>query len=149
MGFKEAVRTCLREKYFTFSGRASRSEYWWFVLFQVLVMIALVGLFFVLGGVNSIQSGQMTTLSIIVMIVAGLLWLYLYIPVITVYVRRFHDYNLSGWWVLAAFVIGAVPYVGFVASIVAFVITVLKGTDGDNKYGPDPLREHGAADVFA
>lgn len=149
MGFKEAVRTCLREKYFTFSGRASRSEYWWFVLFQILVSIALVGLFFMLGGVNSIQSGQMTTLSIIVMIVAGLLWLYLYIPFITVYVRRFHDYNLSGWWVLAVFVIGAVPYVGFVASIVAFVITVLKGTDGDNKYGPDPLREQGAADVFA
>ncbi len=44
MGFQEAIRTCIKEKYATFSGRASRSEYWWFVLFVSLVAIALGGI---------------------------------------------------------------------------------------------------------
>lgn len=149
MGFKEAVRTCLREKYFTFSGRASRSEYWWFQLFFWLILAALFALFFLLGGPNSIEGGQMTTFSIVFLILAGLLVLYLYVATITVIVRRFHDKNLSGWWVLALFIGGSVPYIGIVASLASFAIIVLKGTDGDNDFGPDPLQEQSAADVFA
>ena len=116
MGFKEAVRTCLREKYFTFSGRASRSEYWWYTLFVWLVVAALFALFFVFGGISSIENGQMTAFSIVFLIITGLLMLYLYVALITVVVRRFHDRNLSGWWVLAAMFGGAVPFVGIVVS---------------------------------
>lgn len=149
MGFQEAVRTCLREKYFTFSGRASRSEYWWYVLFQLLVMLVMVAVFFLFGGMQAIETGSFSTLNIIVSVLIGLVMIYIYIPYIAVYVRRFHDYNLSGWLVLAVFVLSNIPYVGFVISIAAIVVTCLKGTDGDNKYGPDPLQDQNSADVFA
>ena len=70
------------------------------------------------------------------------------LPIIAVTVRRFHDRDLSGWFYLAAIVLGFVPFVGILASIAAFVITVLKGTPGENKFGRDPLGPQHSADVF-
>ncbi|MGO7697057.1 DUF805 domain-containing protein, partial [Rhizobium leguminosarum] len=57
MGFTEAVRTVLTQKYATFSGRASRSEYWWFVLFYTLVVLALVILALAVGAFSDQQGG--------------------------------------------------------------------------------------------
>lgn len=149
MTFSDAVRTCLREKYVTFSGRAPRSEYWWFILFTYLVMIVLtIILAAVTGGFASFQNPDGPgAAAILIMIVFGIFALGIILPSIAVTVRRFHDYNLSGWWYLGAIVAGFIPFVGFLASIAAFVITVLKGTDGPNNFGPDPLRTSDA-DVF-
>ena len=146
MGFKEAIRTCVRDKYATFSGRASRSEYWYFFLFVILVASVLIGV----GAVFSTgNSGQISTLSGIFFGAAGLFYLGMLIPMIAAGVRRFHDRNLSGWWYLGAMVAGAIPFVGIAASIAALVITVLKGTDGENKFGEDPLLVQNRADVFS
>jgi len=154
MGFKEAVRTCLREKYFTFQGRASRSEFWYYYLFVILVVIAIMLLMMLLVSFNPAAIGagrniELSTLQYIMLAAAGILVIYLYIPLITAQVRRFHDRNLSGWWLLAAIAAGFIPIVGFAASIAALVITILKGTDGDNKFGQDPLKVQNSADVFA
>ena len=153
MGFKDAVRTCIREKYFTLSGRATRSEYWWFILFQWSVLIALFLVMLLFFGLDdSLVGGSATgmeTAGIVSLVVLGIVFLFFFIPAIAAQVRRFHDRNLSGWWVLAIIILSNVPLVGFVASIVGLVITVLRGTDGDNKYGPDPLRAENSAEIFA
>lgn len=153
MGFKDAVRTCLREKYVTFSGRASRSEFWYFMLFLFLLLVGLALLFFVLGGLGAIQSGNADALFsgafAIIAVAAGLIWLATVLPTISVFVRRFHDINLSGWWYLGCIIGGFIPYIGFLISLVPYVIGFIKGTAGDNNYGPDPLVEQHTADVFA
>ena len=152
MDFSEAVRTCLQLKYATFSGRASRSEYWWFFLFVFIVTMVFFGLGAAIigtAGFADIQAGgQMPVASMILFGIGGLLYLAMLLPIIAVTVRRFHDRDLSGWIYLAAIVLGFVPIVGFLASIAAFVITVLKGTDGENKFGRDPLGPQHSADVF-
>ncbi len=145
MGFKEAIRTCLN-KYVTFSGRASRSEYWYFYLFIMLVALVLGGIGF---AAMDFDRQEPTAVSIIFFGALGIFYLGILLPLISVQVRRFHDRNISGWWFLGLIVLGAVPFVGILASIAAFVITVLKGTDGDNRFGPDPLKMQNRAEVFA
>ena len=153
MGFSEAVRTCLKLKYATFQGRASRSEYWWFMLFTFLIAM-VIGLlaFLMMGGMDgmsAMQNGGRTPVGAMVLFgILGIFYLAMLLPLISVAVRRFHDRNLSGWYYLGAIVLGLVPFVGFIASIAAFVITVLKGTEGPNKFGRDPLGPEHSADVF-
>ncbi len=158
MGFKEAVRTCLREKYFTISGRAARSEYWYFTLFAWLffvvgaliaggVMMAFSGV--ALDGTGNIVNAGFPALVWVVFVILGLAGLGLYIPMLTVMVRRFHDRNLSGWWVLGVAIGSNLPYIGVLIGIAALVITVMKGTEGPNRYGDDPLNPTTAASVFA
>ena len=118
MTFSEAVKTCLVDKYATFSGRATRSEYWFLVLFGYLLafIIVFVGM--------SVESPE---LMIGLSIVLGLI---LFIPSLSVCVRRLHDTGRSGWWYLLILI----PYVGGIA---LFIIFCLK-SDNDNKYGPKP-----------
>lgn len=110
MGFVQAIRSCFRQ-YATFSGRAPRSEYWYFALFAVLVCVPL---------------------SVINPVLGAIALLPLVIPCISVEVRRLHDTDRSGWW----FWIGLVPLIGFVLKLIWYCG---KGTDGDNRFGPDPI----------
>lgn len=146
MGFSDAVRTCLKLKYATFSGRASRSEFWWFNLF-----ITLIGI--VLGGISILgidfQTGQVTSLAYVLFAILGIFYLAILIPMLAVTIRRLHDRNMSGWWYLGFLVGGMIPFVGIAVSIAMLVIFCLKGTDGDNNFGADPLRQNNVADVFA
>ena len=146
MGFKDAVATCLAQKYATFSGRASRSEYWWFYLFIILVLFALV---LPIGLTLDTTTGEPSSIAMIFFGLVALFILAMVIPMIAVTVRRFHDRDMSGWWYLGFIVLGAVPFVGIAASIANLVIMCLKGTDGDNRFGPDPLRPTSRADIFA
>ena len=149
MGFGEAVNTCLKQKFVTFKGRASRSEYWWFYLFLIIIWSAMTGIFLAAGGMSSIETGNFSGLSMVLAVVFGVVGVALYIPLLAVMVRRFHDRNLSGWWVLAGIVVGMIPILGYITGIIMLVITILKGTEGDNKFGPDPLVAQNSADVFA
>jgi uncharacterized membrane protein YhaH (DUF805 family) len=132
MTFSEAVNTCLKEKYATFEGRGPRSEYWNFVLFYIVAYVALMIVAAILGAISNV-------LALIVSIVVLVFALGMIIPSISAGVRRLHDIDRSGWWLL----IGFVPLVGFIVLLVFFCS---KGTDGDNQFGPDPL---GAAGVGA
>ncbi|MFT4000386.1 MAG: DUF805 domain-containing protein [Rhizobium sp.] len=149
MGFTEAVRTVLQQKYATFSGRASRSEYWWFQLFYILLLLAygLIGGF--LAGLLSDNHDGPSALVIIVAIVGGIIVLALILPQIALQVRRFHDRNISGWWYLGLIILSMIPYLGIIPAIAIFVINVLRGTEGPNKFGADPLRPDARAAVFA
>jgi uncharacterized membrane protein YhaH (DUF805 family) len=115
MGFSDAVRSCLT-KYAIFSGRACRSEYWWFALFGIIVDVA--------G--NIIDSAIGTGF---VGFVAGIALL---LPNIAVGIRRLHDIDRTGWWALIAFV----PVIGWILLI---VWACTPGTPGPNRFGPNPL----------
>jgi len=147
MGFTEAVRTVLTQKYATFSGRASRSECWWFQLFYWLVLIGL-GILAALAAGSDGQD-EPSSLLIAIGVIAGLFALAMLLPQISLTVRRFHDRNISGWWYLALFIANLIPYLNVVAGLAILVTTVLKGTEGPNKFGPDPLRPEIRAEVFA
>lgn len=92
MNFQDAIKTCF-SKYADFKGTAKRSEYWWFVLFLVLVSIAA---------------------SMISPLVSGLFSLATLLPSIAAATRRLHDTDRSGWWQLIVFV----PLVGWIVLIV-------------------------------
>ena len=112
----------LTKKYAEFSGRAQRAEYWYFILFYLLIYIGVTIIDRILGTYSSTAGvGLLQTLFSL-----GVL-----IPSIAVGVRRLHDTDRSGWWVLIAFV----PLIG---AIVLLIFTVQEGTAGDNQYGPNP-----------
>lgn len=110
------------KKYATFSGRAQRAEYWYFVLFYILIFIGLSFIDGVMGSFSS-EAGMG--------FLGGLLTLGLLIPSIAVGVRRLHDTGRSGWWLLLALI----PLVG---AIVLLVFTVQDSEAGANSYGPNP-----------
>lgn len=114
MGFAEAVKTGL-SKYVDFSGRARRSEYWYWVLFVVLVDIVASILDSALGSERLFYS------------LAGLVF---FLPGVAVAIRRLHDTGRSGWWLLLVFAI----IVGWIVLIVWFC----KDSEGENQYGPSP-----------
>lgn len=146
MGFKEAIDSVLKQNYANFQGRAARSEYWFFALFVGIIAVVLTGLLML--GMN-FQTGEITGLGYVIIAVLVVFYLGILIPSIAVAVRRLHDRNMSGWWYLGFIVLSAIPFVGIVASIAMLVIFCLKGTDGDNRFGPDPLRPSARADIFA
>ena len=154
MGFGEAVATCFR-KYATFRGRARRSEYWYFALFGILASIPAV----ILDKVFAPHEDRGPF--------SAVLSLVLFLPQISVTVRRLHDTGRSGWWYggLFVYLIGATmlgmmvifgpagtgskgPVAQIIVTALAFgaiayfvwlfVLTVFDGTAGPNAYGPDP-----------
>jgi uncharacterized membrane protein YhaH (DUF805 family) len=126
MGFGKAVSTCLA-KSFTFAGRAPRSEYWYFYLFFLIAIIAGVVLDQLFGTAVLDEAGEYEYGPLAVLAVLGL-----FIPQLSVGVRRLHDLNRSGWWLW----LSLIPFVG---GIVLLVWNCMRGTDGNNRYGPDPL----------
>ncbi|NBQ13843.1 MAG: DUF805 domain-containing protein [Proteobacteria bacterium] len=108
------------KNYATFTGRARRKEYWMFVLVNCLVVAGLVIIESVIRGANSGTA-----------ILANLYLLAVLLPTLAVAVRRLHDTNRSGWWLLVSFI----PLVG---AIVLLIFLVSDSQPGDNTYGPNP-----------
>ena len=108
------------KKYAVFSGRATRSEYWYFTLVNVLIDAVLQILRYAI-------TSAAVSLSYIVLIYA----VAVLIPTLAVSVRRLHDTNRSGWWVL----IGFIPFIGALVLIYFFV---QDSTPGANQHGPNP-----------
>ncbi len=110
-------------RYSDFSGRSRRMEYWMFVILQIGVSIvtSLIDNIIGLGGIVFGAYGPLTLIVSLVLIV----------PAIAVGVRRLHDRDMSGWFLL----LGLVPIVG---GLILLVIFLLEGTQGSNKYGADP-----------
>jgi uncharacterized membrane protein YhaH (DUF805 family) len=167
MGFGQAIKTCFR-KYFVISGRAPRSEYWWFSLFIFLVGGPLVLIAFIAGvgalttaitgtGSEAESAAGLAAGAAIVGLLAFIFFLAIIAPSITVLVRRFHDVGLSGWWVggyaIANVLVSSVglnrdsattllAIFGIILNLAAlgsFIVTLLPSQSGTNKYGPNPL----------
>jgi len=119
MGFGQAISSGFRN-YVNFSDRAARSQYWFWFLFYLIVMI-------VTGGIDIALFKDVQVLPI-----NSLAGLALLLPNIAVAVRRLHDIDRTGWWLL----IGFVPLIGLIVLIVFFCQA---GTPGQNRFGPDPL----------
>ena len=114
MNFLESLNTCLK-KYFVFEGRASRSEYWWF---QLIVSPSYFISTFLENEISYFFLG---------------ITLFTLIPAISVGVRRLHDTNRSGFFLLISFI----PFIG---GIILLFFLIPEGTKGKNKFGPDPLK---------
>jgi uncharacterized membrane protein YhaH (DUF805 family) len=118
MQFPEAIRSGFRN-YVNFSGRAARSEYWYWVLFAVLV--AIVSGILDTGIFPFAEQRPIGAATSVI----------LFLPGLAVAVRRLHDIDRTGWWVLIA-----LTGIGIILLIVWFC---LKGTLGSNRFGPNPL----------
>ena len=127
MGFMDALTTVFRTKYATFSGRASRSEYWWGYL-GLAVTSTVLQILWMVGTIALLDFGQIAALPSLIALV-GVLGLL--IPSITVTVRRLHDTGKSGWMALLIFV----PCIGI---ILWLVWMIEDGQAHENTYGPVP-----------
>lgn len=122
------------KRYTDFSGRSRRKEYWMYLLGVIIAAILIsivegvVGLSGMVGGVY----GPLTVIFLLAII----------IPSIAVQVRRFHDQDKSGWFVL----LGLIPFVG---GLIVLVFMCLEGTKGPNRFGPDPKGSEAGAEVFS
>ena len=114
MTFGESVSTCLK-KYFVFEGRASRSEYWWF---QLIVSPSYF--------ISTVFENDISYIFL------GIT-LFTLIPAISAGVRRLHDTNRSGFFLLISFI----PFIG---GLILLFFLIPEGTKGKNRFGPDPLK---------
>ncbi len=121
--FMQSIDSCL-QNYIGFSGRAPRSEYWYWTLFAVLFGFAANFIFGLIGHALHIRA-----IGSLVGLAANLIT---FLPSIAVFVRRMHDVNRSGWWYFFALV----PVIGIVMLL---IWCCTRGTAGQNRYGPDPL----------
>lgn len=123
----QAVRAVL-SKYATFEGRASRSEFWWWVLavFLVLIVTQVIdgALIAPLLGFSAFAPEAGQPLSFLVAL--GII-----LPNLAVGVRRLHDTGRSGWWIL----IGLIPLIG---TLILLYFYIQPSEQGDNAYGPAP-----------
>jgi uncharacterized membrane protein YhaH (DUF805 family) len=117
MNFQTSVKTCFN-KYAVFTGRASRSEFWFFVLFGFLGGIIAVIIDVMILGYPFVQNGPIDLIFTVAIIV----------PSISVAARRLHDINKSGWWQLIwVTIIGIIPL---------FIWNCTKGKNKKNRFGP-------------
>jgi uncharacterized membrane protein YhaH (DUF805 family) len=121
MSFTDAIKTGF-QKYIGFSGRAARSEYWYWVLFLLLLQIVAWLIDMTLFGFNTTGVNP----------IGSILSLATLLPSLAVSIRRLHDIDRVGWWVLLALI----PVIG---AIVLIYWACLRGTVGANRFGPDPL----------
>jgi len=116
MDLQNSIKTCIAKKYADFNGRASRSEYWWFQLFYIIV--TFVAVMFDAMYIDNVQ-----TMGPVELIAT----LGLFLPALSVTARRLHDVGRSGWWMLIFItVIGLIPLIIWYVSV---------GTKSKNKYG--------------
>ncbi|MBY0338260.1 MAG: DUF805 domain-containing protein [Acetobacteraceae bacterium] len=146
MGFQDAVTTAL-SRYARFHGRARRAEYWWFMLFVVLSHL--------IGSALDMAVSALAPFPVF----GTLISLALLIPSLSAAVRRLHDANRSGWWLLlpaglAPLVLllgvyvselgepttgGLLLGIGLMLWLPVAIMLILRGTDGGNRFGADPL----------
>ena len=140
MSFKEAIYICLKQKYSTISGRASRAEYWWFTLFMYLVYIVIYTLSAVMMFYLHRGSGAQMFGALLVSGLMSIISILLVVPSICVGIRRLHDIGRSGWWILLSFV----PIVRFVI----LVFTLMPSQPTANEYDENPLEQESDINII-
>ncbi|PPR78067.1 MAG: Inner membrane protein YhaI [Alphaproteobacteria bacterium MarineAlpha2_Bin1] len=123
MNFSQSVIS-VYSNYFVYKSRSPRSEYWWYTLFYLLVsfFLAILDYAFLLILPFFSALSILTNLFVILNIIPGIM----------LAIRRFHDLNRSGFWVL----INLIPVIGV---IIVFIWFCFKGTEGQNRFGENPL----------
>ena len=121
--FSEAVKICMLQKFASIEGRATRSEYWWFLLFTLLTIYVPIILSALIIRTNEALGSLFIVLGIINFIITA-------IPSICARIRRYHDTGHSGYFIFW----NLVPYIGPIISLVV----ELSESKPDNEYGPNP-----------
>ncbi len=153
MGPVNAVKSVLLRNYKNFSGRASRSEFWWFYLMNIVaqsfIMLLIWQFFWLILGtdvanefaqdnLSELTQEELTDVIIQILLGLGLTLLIaplaVVLPSLAVSVRRLHDTGRSGWWVL----LGLIPFVNCCGGIVLLVFFVMDGEANVNAYGDVP-----------
>ena len=153
LSFGEAVRQFYGH-YTNAEGRAQRSAYWWVVLYRSLMITVFVVVIYMADGgpefceglldVATIEdltakweglgfSGRTAGYCLLAFSLVNVL------PNIMLNIRRFHDLGQTGWLVLVFFVVGSIPPIGILGTVANFIWFAMRGTQGQNTYGPDPL----------
>ncbi len=144
MSFFDAVASAFR-RYFDFSGRSSRSEFWWFFLFCILLYMLTLSLTInELGQIDELN--PRVFLPKVLTSWLGLAFILTTIPSISLAVRRFHDINMSGWWYVALQIVPSLlsqlmlifSFISFITLFVFLYFMCVEG-GGDNQYGANPL----------
>ena len=130
MSFTSAIKQCY-QKAFTLRGRASRSEYWFFCLYLLILCFVLVTIMVALdSNLQENDSGLVPNLKGLSILLSGIA-LFIHIePMFSVTLRRLHDGNMPGWLLL----LSIIP----VGNLILFIFMLLPSTPGDNPYGPNP-----------
>ena len=115
MGFGEAISSGF-SNYVNFSGRSARSAYWYWFLFVIICSIITGGIDYAIG----------------MQIINPLFSLAVLLPGLAITVRRLHDLDKSGWFILLALI----PLIGAIILLIWFCT---RGTAGANRFGPDPV----------
>ena len=125
---KDYFINTLKYRYADFSGRASRSEYWYFMLYSIVIFLIVLGI--VMSAMDHASdisnSGIGSKILVGLLVILAIAWT---IPSVAVSIRRLHDTGRSGWWYL-------LRLVGL--GIVIFIFSVLESEPGRNKWGPNP-----------
>lgn len=121
MSFIESINTCYWKEIFNVKGRASRSEYWWSVLFWIMAMFVMLLLI-------DVYNGSMFNVSAVVLLIV---FLWMMLAACTEQVRRLHDIGYSGWLCLLVFI----PLLGLFILLGASMVK----SAPDNRFGPKPL----------
>ena len=119
MNFAQAITSAFRH-YVTFSGRASRSEYWLWILFVIIGGVATGIIDYAVFGDNDFSTPLNSIFNLIC-----------FLPGLSVGIRRLHDIGRTGWWCLIAFTV--------IGIIVLIVWACQKSDTGPNAYGPEPV----------
>ncbi len=114
-------KTVVMQRFAKFDGRAGRSEFWWYYLANIVINLVLTILMVI--GFNLAGA-----LGVLVLLVLIAFWVVIIVPTVALAIRRLHDTDKSGWWLL----IGFVPIVG---TIVLLVFYIMEGTSGPNNFG--------------
>ena len=114
-----------------FDGRSRRAEYWWFAGFNLVILVLLYAAMF---GSFALTDGEFGPISAVLAIIAGIYALAMIVPGLAVAIRRLHDTDKSGWWIL----IGVIPIINYIGGIVLLIFYCMDGTKGPNQFGVSP-----------
>ena len=155
LSFGEAVRQ-FYGNYVNADGRAQRSAFWWVVLYQLIIYSVLIIVVYMAEGgpelfeaIGEFLDGDLNPLidddfllgpsGIAALVIMLFFALANFLPDIMLRIRRFHDLGQTGWLVLVFIFLGVMPVIGTIADIANFIWFMVRGTNGSNKYGQDPL----------
>ena len=135
MSFIDAIKSAIIENYFNFSGRARRSEYNYFLLFNILIAIGFSIIATLLASTADNIFAALTSLGWL-MAVQGIVYLLLFIPSIALAVRRLHDINRTGWMLLVMGFLSilVIPYL-----VLLYWLIIKEGDSSSNNYG-EPVK---------
>lgn len=136
----------LEDKYFSTEGRLNRKPLIYYLLFLIVMFMAFIGLAVILGVTNSLSIAilgenindlnpfmQLEIISIIILLISLIGLIMLTMPLNFLMIRRLHDLNINGWWIVLP-IIFPLGYIPFILYLICF-----KGTKGSNRYGDNPL----------